>query len=175
MCPDIGAAFGSQFQASGFSGQVTDARARRITGYRLRPQQRRGTFTDARLIHVTVAAPLSRPYIFIYAPASGATVTGSFVIAGWAADLASASGPGHRCGARLAIPTAALAGAPILAGGATLAWGAAISRHLARFTNSGYVLTVSGLPAGSYQLVAYAHSVVTGTFNAAATVSVIVR
>ena len=44
-----------------------------------------------------------------------------------------------------------------------------------QFTNSGYNVTVSGLPAGQYQIVVYAHSTVTGTFNQSRVVTVIVQ
>src|SRR4029078_7924495 len=42
----------------------------------------------------------------------------------------------------------------------------------AQFTNCGYGITVKGLPPGAYQIVAFAHSTVSGTFAAAASVVV---
>ena len=43
------------------------------------------------------------------------------------------------------------------------------------FAPSGYELTVSGLAPGVYDVVAYAHSTVTGTFNNAHVVRVTVK
>ena len=45
----------------------------------------------------------------------------------------------------------------------------------ARFTPSGYSLTVSTLPPGTYTVVVYARSVATGTFSVARSVQVFVN
>jgi hypothetical protein len=44
----------------------------------------------------------------------------------------------------------------------------------ARFTSSGYDLTISTLPAGTYHVAVYAHSSLTGSFNQSMAVTITV-
>jgi hypothetical protein len=173
---DVGAAFGSAFRPSGYGTHLTSLAP---GGYALVVYAHStvtGTFNDAKVVRVTVAAPVSMPYIAIDTPRPGDAGAGAFLLAGWAADLASASGTGVDAIHVWAYPLSG-PGTPIFAGTGALGWtradiGAAFG---AQFSASGYGVIVSGLPPGSYRLVAYAHSVLTGTFNASASVDVVVR
>jgi hypothetical protein len=76
-----------------------------------------------------------------------------------------------------AVPTAATGGLPLFVAAATYGAprgdvGAAFG---SQFTNSGYNTYVSGLTTGTYDLVVYARSAVTGTFNQSHVVRVTVQ
>lgn len=115
----------------------------------------------------TVAAPApqisSNPLLSIDTPRAG--ILGQPIwFAGWAADLGSTKDSGADAVHVWAWPDSGAA--PIFAGAVMPnssrpdvgnAFGA-------RFTSSGYGLLLNTLPGGSYTLVAYMHSTVTGTF-----------
>jgi hypothetical protein len=43
-----------------------------------------------------------------------------------------------------------------------------------QFTNAGSITFIAGLPSGTYDLVVYAHSTVTGTFNQSRIVRIVI-
>jgi hypothetical protein len=90
-------------------------------------------------------------------------------------DRDSTSGPGVDAVHVWAYPING--GSPVFLGTATLggARGDVGAAYGSQFTNSGYNVTVSGLPPGQYQLAVYAHSTVTGTFNQSRVVTVVVQ
>jgi hypothetical protein len=109
----------------------------------------------------------SSPLMAVDLPSANAVATQPFAVAGWAIDAGASANsgidtvhvwaypnPGSNAPARF-IGAAAYGGAR---GDIAAAFGA-------RFLNSGFGLTVSGLPPGVYQFVAFAHSRLTGTFN----------
>jgi hypothetical protein len=102
-------------------------------------------------------------------------VTRPFVIGGWALDLAAGQGTGVDAVHIWAFPDA---------GGAAVFLGAAqyggnrpdvAAVFGAQFQQCGYGLTVPGVAAGSYQVVVYAHSAITGTFNQSRVIRVTIR
>lgn len=110
-------------------------------------------------------------------PVLGSVVEPPFVVAGWAIDLAAWSGTGVNAVHVWAYPTPGSGAPPIFLGvadpgGVRPAVGAAYGDP---FAPSGYELTVFGLAPGVYDVVAYAHSTVTGTFNNAHVVRVTVK
>jgi hypothetical protein len=116
-----------------------------------------------------VAQP--NPQMGVNGPMPG-TVTQPFNVEGWAIDLGSPTGSGTDAIHVWAWPVGG--GAPIFAGATTPSIprpdvGAIFG---SRFTNSGYKLTVNGLPVGNYTLAIYMHSTVTDTFNAARAVAI---
>lgn len=120
---------------------------------------------------VISAAPASQLAMALDAPTAG-TISPPFAMAGWAIDRAQTDGStGVDTVHFYAFPTAGGAGTFL---GATYG----VSRpdvaaiFGSNYQNSGFALSVSGLPAGSYLLVAYAHSSVTGQFEGSASVSV---
>jgi hypothetical protein len=98
-------------------------------------------------------------------PASGAVVGPSFLVAGWAFDNAFPVGSGVDAVHVWAYP---------VAGGGAVFLGAALL-HVprpdvgavfgTRHDSSGFGLVVTGLSPGVYDVVAYAHSSSTRTFN----------
>jgi len=101
---------------------------------------------------------------------TGGVVSQPFLVAGWAVDRAAATDPGIDAVHVYAYPSNASGvpiGAPLFLGPA--AHGGArpdvAALYGAQFTNSGYGLWVSGVPAGFYRLVVYARSTVTGAWH----------
>jgi hypothetical protein len=123
------------------------------------------TFNNVKVARVTVVAPPSRPRMYIDLPAPNQTVPQFFVIAGWAIDLEAATGPGVSVIHAWGYPVAG--GSPVFAGGTTVGGyrsDVAVSTGDPRFAYSGYELHGS-LPRGEYNLVVFAMSTITGTFN----------
>lgn len=173
--PDVGAAFGAQFEASGFDFSV-DTRLS-PGSYSLVVYARStttATFNNSRIVRVAVGAA-SDPVMDIEAPADGANVTVPFEVTGWAIDRAAPSGTGVDTVHLWANPEAG--GSPIFLGAASMG----ISRpdiaavHGSQFLLSGFALAVtSGLPPGAYNLVGYAHSSVINMFNDSAALMIVV-
>ena len=108
-------------------------------------------------------------------PADGAIVETQFAVAGWAVDLASNEGSG--------VDTVHVWAYPV--GGGSPIW-LGVAEHGdprpdvgalygVSFTKSAYTLVVDQLPAGSYDVVVYAHRAKTGTFAAAQVVRVVAK
>jgi hypothetical protein len=116
-----------------------------------------------RWIRVHEAGPDAR--IHIDTPAGGST-SQPFQMAGWALDLASLGGSGIDAVHVWAYPSNG--GPPAFVGSAAYGdarpdVGAAFG---SRFTSSGFHLGITGLAPGEYDLVAYPHSTISGTFEA---------
>ena len=110
-------------------------------------------------------APVPTPLMNTDAPSNGQIVAGSVFVAGWSIDKGTTNGStGVDIIQVWAYPTSGAA--PIFVGTPTYGLsrpdvGAAFG---AQFTNSGFALTAS-LPGGSYDLLVYAHSVVTNSYS----------
>jgi hypothetical protein len=162
---DVGAAFGSQFNNSGFT---FTASGMSNGGYTVTVYGRNtttGTFNVAASRSITVSGPVPNPAITLDRPLtngiSGSTVTAS----GWAIDRGAPSGTGVDQVHVWAFPTAG--GSPIALGVATYGLsrpdvGSAFGNS--RFTNSGFQIAAP-LPPGNYTITAYMHSTLTGTFS----------
>jgi glucose/arabinose dehydrogenase len=126
------------------------------------------SLTGGTVLKVTTSGP---PLMSLDAPTAG-TVRQPFTASGWAIDPGAASTSGIDAVHVWAFPAD---GSPaIFAGEATYGLsrpdvGAAYGT---RFTNSGFNLAVRGLRAGAYQLVAFGHSTISGTFNVARVVNI---
>ena len=110
-------------------------------------------------------------FITIDRPVAGAAVQ-PLTVSGWAVDGAAPSGPGVDAVHVYAYPQI---GSPVFLGAA--AYGLARpdvgAAHGDRFTNSGYSLaSAMVLAPGMYTVVAFSHSVASGSFNATAAVVV---
>jgi hypothetical protein len=171
--PDVAGVFGSQFLGSGFGAlisglppgvyQLTAFARSRLTG----------TFNNARGVVVTLLA--GNPRMAIDTPVSNQIVSSSFLVAGWAVDLAAPSGTGVDAVDVWAYP--ATGAAPRYLGRASI--GGTRTDVAAAFgpkaLQSGYGLNAFGLTAGVYDVVVFMHSTVTGTFNNAQVVRITVR
>jgi hypothetical protein len=108
-------------------------------------------------------------------PGYGASVGQPFLLAGWAIDRDAASGTGVDTLHVWAFPSDGSAAHFIGVADTGGVRGDVGAAYGSQFTNSGYNVTVSGLPPGQYQIVVYAHSTVTGTFNQSRVVTVVVQ
>ena len=172
--PDIGAWLGSRYTPSGWGllGLLPPG-AYTLSVYAHSTVS--GQWGKPKLIDATVEAPPSRPFMWVDVPAQNQTLSQNIVIAGWALDQASTSGPGvdalHIYAYRTGDPT------PIFLGAATYGHArpdVAAAFGSPRFTNSGFSLATT-LGPGSYSIVIFSHSKVANLFNKTAVVPVTVR
>lgn len=122
---------------------------------------RAGENRDPHHLRVVVGPPVR---MVIETPRAWAEARQPFLLAGWALDLAAPEGSGVDTVHVWAYPLAG--GGPIFLGASTsgdprLDVAAAYG---AQFAHASYAVVVDHLPPGSYELVAYAHCVSTGTF-----------
>jgi hypothetical protein len=134
-----------------------------------------GTFNLSAQARVTVAA--SMPLMALDAPAPGSAIASAFHVGGWAIDRAAFSGTGVDTVHVWAFPNPGSGQAPLFLGVAAYGGSRPDVGGIfgSQFTNSGFNLNASGLSPGSYLIVAYAHSAVTGTFNLSQAASVVVH
>jgi hypothetical protein len=162
MRPDVGDAYGPQFTDSAYALPVFGLPAGVWEIVAFMHSTVTGTFSDARSVIVTVS-DLRR--MNVDTPGAGASVTKPFVIAGWAIDRAAVSGTGVDALDAWAFPVNGgppqFLG-PCAYGGQRPDVGAAFG---SQFAASGFSLTVTGLDAGSYDVIVFARSTVTGSFN----------
>ncbi len=159
---DVAAQFGARFRYSGFYAALSDLWPGRyrvnirywMTGAGRWETRAHGEFDVGR-----------GPMIAIDAPASG-VVPEMFVLEGWAADLRATDDSGVDTIHVYAYPNPGSGTPPVFLGVAQYGFsrpdvGAIFG---AAFTNSGYAIGLGPLAPGTYDLVAFAHSTVTGTF-----------
>jgi glucose/arabinose dehydrogenase len=170
--PDVAAAYGSQFANSGYSVTANGLAAGiyRITAFA------HSTLTGQFDRNASALVEIVRgPAGVLESPSQGASVQPRFTMSGWAVDLDATSGTGVDVVHVWATPAGG--GSGRFVGVAT--YGVARSdigaAYGSRFTNSGWTLNAAGLPPGAWTLTAYAHSSVTGSFNAALSVTVQVQ
>jgi hypothetical protein len=168
--PDVGSLFGSRFTSSGYGLQVN---ALGSGSYRLDVSAHSsvtGAFNALGSAWISVLAGSSSPHAWIDTPVEGATVGPSFLVAGWALDSGAPSGAGVDAIHVYAYPNPGSGTAPIFLGAADIGGsrGDVGGVFGSQFTSSGYGLLARNLGAGTYQLVVYARSTVTGLFTAAA-------
>ena len=162
--PDVGAIFGAQFTNSGYGLSVNGV----TPGTYVVNVYGRSTVTNDFSIVRSVTLTLEAPeFMALDQPFTGTTVSQPFIISGWAIDRRATSGTGvgdiHIWAYRnpgSGIPPIFIGQAPY---GAPRGDVGAI--YGSQFTNSGYSLSVSGVPPGNYLFVVYAYSTATGTFN----------
>ncbi len=167
--PDVAAAYGAQFTLSGFGLQgrgLAPGRYQLVIFARL---AQTGRFDLVRVVDITVEGG-SR--LAIDSPAASSTVTLPFIIGGWAIDTSASSGVGVDTIHIYAYPVTG--GAPLFLGVPTLGGlrpdvGAYFGSP---FTPSGYNIRVTSLPVGTWDIVVYVHSSVSGVFEVAQVVRV---
>jgi hypothetical protein len=126
------------------------------------------TFSSARTLNITVG-PVTPPgpSLFIDTPRTGDEIANALTVAGWAADKRATTGTGVDTVAMWAYPAPGSGRLPVFLGYATYG----VSRpdvgaiNGARFTPSGYYLTIVSLAAGVYDIVAAPRSTVSGGFE----------
>jgi len=166
--PDVAAAFGSRFTASGF----TITASLPPGGYTLAIFARSLATLQFAAQTVPVAVLGSDPRMNVDIPSPGA-VGGVFPVSGWAVDLGAGSGAGVDAVHIWAFP--ATGAAPVFVGVATFGARPDVGAVFgSQFTNSGFTFGAVLLTSGTYDLVVYAHSTVTGTFNDARVIRITV-
>jgi YD repeat-containing protein len=156
---DVAAAYGAPFGPSGF-GLTANLAAGYYQVIVYAHSSVTATWSQAQSAYVTVSSAVVAS---IDIPTDNQTVGQPFVIGGWAVDTAAASGNGVPVLHIYAYPGSG--GPPVFLGAPSTG----VSRpdigawlQDARFTPSGYNLTVSGLAPGTYFLVVYPYSSVSG-------------
>jgi hypothetical protein len=176
--PDVAAALGNQnFMNTGF-GVVAVLPAGSYTLSVYAHSLVNNSWNTPKLVNVTVQPPPSQPLMWVDAPGPTTIYTqapGGIIVAGWAVDLAAASGPGVDAVHVWAYPQGS--STPVFVGwsrtgGARPDVGAALGSS--KWSTSGFYVAGT-LTAGNYTLVVYAHSSVTGTFNNVKTLNLAVR
>jgi subtilisin len=170
---DIAAALGAQFRNSGYRVTVSGLAPGSYTLVVFAHSVVADGFNKSHAVDVTI--PQSWPQMAVDGPAQSSTLGSSFTINGWAIDRMATSGSGVDAVHVWAFPING--GSPLFAGQAAHGQPRSDVGNMVghQFDPSGYTLTASGLAAGTYDLVIYAHSAVTGTFNQSQTVRVTVQ
>jgi len=160
---DVAALVGSNFATSGYRASVDGLPPGSYTLVVYAHSTVSGTFNQSRSVDVTVRS--SWPVMSLDGPLSDSTMGLSFTVNGWAGDRMASTGTG--------VDSVHVWAFPVNGGEALFAGVASygelrtdVGNLLGRqFDRSGYSLNVTTLPAGSYSLVVFAHSTVSGTFN----------
>jgi hypothetical protein len=166
---DVGGAFGSRFAPSAFGLTVT-----------LAP----GVYDISTYAHSTVTNSFNNvkttrvvvgPVMALDTPAKNQTVTSAATAQGWSVDLRASSGTGVDAVHVYAYPTNG--GSPVFVGVAEYGLARADVANLfgAQFQNCAWRVPLSTVPRGSYNLIAYGHSTVSGQFDAVQTVKINVQ
>jgi hypothetical protein len=158
---DVGAAFGSRFTNSGYSLPVKGLAPGPYQLVVFSRSTATGTFNASRTVFVTLR---NSPQMALDAPSPG-TAAGSVTVRGWAIDLAAATGPGvdaiHVWGYRNGGAAQFLGTATY--GSARADVGSAFGSS--QFSPSGYSLALGALQSGTWDIVVYARSSVSRTFD----------
>ena len=160
---DVGAAYGSRFTNSGYNLNVRGLPPGVYQLVVFSHSTATGAFNISRAVTLNIQ---NAPRMALDSPTAG-TRPQPFTVNGWAIDLAAPTGTGVDSIHVWAFPTT----------GQPARWVGTPTYGLARpdvgtvfgssrFAASGYSLTVNGLPSGQYDLVVYAHSTVSGAFDA---------
>jgi hypothetical protein len=172
---DVGAAFGSRFTNSGFTLTAPFLAAGKWRIVAMAHSLVSGQFTGITIKDVFLDPPPG-PAMSIDVPGSGALVnhTTAFVVAGWAIDQQAATGTGVDAINIWALPSTGGNWFFVGAGGYGVSRPDVGAAFGSRFTNSGFATFVSGFAPGTYTVLVYARSTVTGTFNQSRSIQVTV-
>lgn len=125
-------------------------------------------FNTVKVIRVVVTPPPSEPRMVVDSPTVNQDVSQNVVVSGWAVDLAGAAGSSVDAVHVWAYPLVGDGhGAPTFVGVATVGvprGDVAAAFGMPQLGASGFALSAS-VPRGYYDLVVFARSTVTGTFN----------
>ena len=168
--PDVASIFGPQFASAGYHLVVSSLLPGDYTLVVYGHSTVTGAFSVEQRVPMTVGGPT--PMMAIDTPAPNATVGGTFVVAGWAAEFNAPAGTGVDLVHIWATPPT---GAATFLGEAVYGFerpdvGAWLG---SQYTPSGFALLAS-LPTGAYTVSVYARGTATGTFRNLRTVTIIV-
>jgi glucose/arabinose dehydrogenase len=172
--PDVAAIFGARFQPSGFSATIRDLAP---GGYQLRIRYRLTATGEERFFTGSSFTVLPGLLLAVGVPSPGATVTSRFLIGGWTLDRSATSGTGVDVVHVWAYPNPGSGTPPVFLGAAQL--GVARPDVAAlfgdQFLNAGFNLVAGPLSPGAYDVVVFARSALTMTFDTYSVVRVMVQ
>lgn len=169
---DIAAIFGLNLLKSGFDLEVRSLLPGTYTLAVFAHSEISNRFVAAQTVSVTVARVPS-PMV-VDTPKPSSTISGAFDVGGWAIDTAATSGPGVDAVHVWAYPTTGAA--PTFVGAAAQTSRPDVAAIFGnQFLNSGFHLRGATLPPGTYDLVVFAHSTVTGAFDNSKVVRITVQ
>jgi hypothetical protein len=117
----------------------------------------------------------SSTLLFVDTPRNNATVDRPFLVGGWSIDTSAATGTGVDAIHVYAYPVAPASGSPVFLGTGTFGERPDVAAiYGARFRTSGFAVTVSP-PPGTWDIVVFARSTVSGQFDTSRVVRVTVR
>jgi hypothetical protein len=173
---DVASLYGAQFAPSGYHFTVTGLPPGDYVLSLYGHTTATNTFTLVASRPVRVAA---QTLLSIDTPAAESTAGGrAFAVSGWALDRAAVGASGIDTLHVYAFPDPGSGRAPIFLGAATVGYGRSdvAAAYGSQYDKSGYGLAVdadaAGLAPGIYDIVVWAHSSVTGSFTAVASVRV---
>lgn len=160
--PDVGAVYGARFTNSGYTLIIRDLPTGVYTFVAYAHSTFSGAF-DNWIVRSNIAVR-SDPRLTIDTPAANQVVPHAFFVGGWALDLGSGTTTGVSTVHVWAYPAAG--GPAVFAGVATYGVyrpdvGAALG---SQFTNSGFHLVISTLPAGTWDLALFPYSTLMNAF-----------
>lgn len=172
--PDVALVFGSQFGTAGFGLLVAGLPPGNYQLVAFGHLISTGSFDAVATVNVSIGSGF---IVAIDAPLGFTTVTRPFLVGGWAADAAAASGTGVDVVHVWAYPVAPATGPPVFLGAAD--YGGVrpdVGLFLGnQFAPSSYNLFVSALAPGTWDIAVFARSTVSGAFGPAKVVRVTVR
>jgi glucose/arabinose dehydrogenase len=172
--PDVAGYLGSQFGQSGFGLIARGLAAGNYTLVAFGLVTATNTFGVVQAVNVRVVAGT---LLAVDTPKTNSTADRPFNIGGWAIDTGATSGTGIDVIQVWAYPVAPATGSPVFVGTATFGDRSDIASIFGeQFRHSGFNVTAgSSLPAGVWDLVVFAHSSVSGQFDAVQVIRVTVR
>ena len=170
--PDVAAAFGSQFGTSGFglSGRGLTPGTYTLVAFGLITST--GAFGVVQTVNVRIVAS---SLLAVDIPGSNATVDRPFVIGGWAIDTGATTGTGIDAIQAWAYPVST-PGSPVFVGTGQFGDRSDVASIFgAQFLHGGYSVVSSSPPPGVWDLVVFAHSAMSGTYDAVQVIRITVR
>ncbi len=172
--PDVAGFFGSQFGQSGFGLTARGLTAGNYTLVAFGLVTATNAFGVVQSVNIRVTAG---SLLAVDTPKTNTAIDRPFTIAGWAIDAGAASGTGIDAVQVWAYPVAPATGSPVFVGTASFGDRSDIASIFgAQFRASGFnVAATSSLPPGVWDLAVFAHSTVSGQFDAVQVIRVTVR
>ncbi len=167
---DAATLYGARFVDSGFELVNDDLPVGRYTIVAYARSAATGIFKGSRGVAYTVTGR-GAPAMALDAPAPGAAVSGRVLVQGWALDGRASTGTGVDAVHVWAFPTGG--GAPVFVGIPAAQTRPDVAQvYGTRFLSAGFAASFDPLPTGTYDLVVFARSTVTGHFDQARAVRV---
>ena len=176
---DVAASIGAQFMNSGYTLPIVNMTpgSYNLVVYGHSTVSNSFSIVRSTPVIVTATPPVVGTLLAVDTPTPNSVITGALWVGGWSIDLRSTTGTGVDQVQIWAYPSPGSGALPTYLGFAAYGarrddLGAAFGT---RYTNSGYNLTATGLPAGIYDVVVLSRSTVTGGLEGARVVQVNVQ